>query len=268
MTVRPFLHHARTSSTMIRDLQALPGRVLRKCLSSAARIRAARRVGWPSGRRVASITFDDAPRSAATAGAQVLAEMQYAATYYVCLGLLGKGAADDPVLDQGRLETLVAQGHEIGCHTYSHLDLARTGSEELLADLERNRERAHRLGLPALESFAYPYGSLTPRAQALVAPHFRTARSTWIGLNAPRFDALALRAVPLMRREGLHVALREIERWQRDGGWLVLYTHEVTERPGQFGCTPDELALVCRRLSDSGGEVQTVGQVARGLAVT
>lgn len=46
----------------------------------------------------------------------------------------------------------------------------------------------------------------------------------------------------------------------RNGGWLILYTHDVCEKPGRFGCTPEEFARLLGAARDSNLQVLTVNE--------
>src|SRR5437868_1211537 len=69
---------------------------------------------------VVSFTFDDFPRSAWLTGGAILQRFGAAGTYYVSLGLLDKETPTGRICVAGDLAALVEQGHELGCHTFSH----------------------------------------------------------------------------------------------------------------------------------------------------
>ena len=89
---------------------------------------------------------------------------------------------------------LAAAGHELACHTDSHLDCGRASGSGAKADVERNVETLAAWGAPTLESFAYPYGdrpAVSPREHQLAKDlGFRVAVTTEPGtLSARSFDA-------------------------------------------------------------------------------
>src|SRR6266581_4896556 len=71
-------------------------------------------------RPLISFTFDDFPRSAVLAGGAILNRFGLAGTYYACLGLLGTEAPTGRLCVPDDLMRVLAQGHELGCHTFSH----------------------------------------------------------------------------------------------------------------------------------------------------
>ena len=90
-------------------------------------------------RPVASITFDDFPKSAWRDGGPILDRYGAKATYYAAgrfCGLTEEGieyfTADD-------LTALRDAGHEVGCHTFSHLYGTEVTSQNLDEDKARNQ---------------------------------------------------------------------------------------------------------------------------------
>lgn len=77
------------------------------------------------------------------------------ATFFVVGELLG------PLADL--LRTLQEEGHEVGCHGWSHRTLWALGPEGLRAELARFREEAARLGLGGIVGFRAPTFSLDRR---------------------------------------------------------------------------------------------------------
>ena len=59
------------------------------------------------------------------------------------------------------------------------------------------------------------------------------------GVNAGSVDLQFLRAMPLidrqMDRDGIDRAFDEA---QTNNGWLIFYSHDVTDRPSPYGCSP------------------------------
>ena len=51
-------------------------------------------------------------------------------------------------------------------------------------------------------------------------------------------------------------------------GWLIFYTHDVSERPSPYGCTPEKLRFVVRRAKEIGASILPVGTVVDKLLAT
>ena len=59
---------------------------------------------------------------------------------------------------RGQLREIAAAGHEIGCHSHSHFDLARLDRSRWHEEIHDSRRRLEEVvGLP-VRHFAYPYG--------------------------------------------------------------------------------------------------------------
>jgi peptidoglycan/xylan/chitin deacetylase (PgdA/CDA1 family) len=115
-----------------------------------------------------SFTFDDLPKSAATTGADLLEAHGARGTFYVSGGLVDIGTGDWPAGDGNDVRSLRRRGHEIGCHTFSHLRVCDLDEASLAEEITRNRDFLRALD-PSLEidTFAYPwgYGSFARKSQ-------------------------------------------------------------------------------------------------------
>ena len=76
-----------------------------------------------------------------------------------------------------REEVLAVQaaGHEIACHTFSHLDCGGARREAIEADVARNHAALTDWGAREPTNFAYPYGDVSRPAKA--APRRPATRS-------------------------------------------------------------------------------------------
>jgi peptidoglycan/xylan/chitin deacetylase (PgdA/CDA1 family) len=212
-------------------------------------------------RPIASFSFDDFPKSAWTAGGPILERHGAKATYYAVGGFSGRTVEGVEQYDEIDLRAVHASGHEIGCHTYSHERGPGVSSDELKGDVARNA--AYLEGVLGdgyrPETFAYPYGEVSPRTKALFAKAFPLSRGIRPGVNGSLSDLSQLRAVPLEARSW---TAAEVERWvaaaKASNGWLVFFSHDVADAPSPYGCTPAMLehALSCVR--GSGFEILTV----------
>ena len=90
-------------------------------------------------RPMVSFTFDDAPISAATTGADMLEEFDARGTYYVSGGLADTWSGNWTNAGAADIVRLHRKGHEIACHTYSHIRTTDVGAKAMAAEIERNR---------------------------------------------------------------------------------------------------------------------------------
>lgn len=214
-----------------------------------------------------TFTFDDVPASACSTGAAILEQYDARGTFFVAGAGCGTDSPGGRLATPAQLRALHANGHEIGCHTYSHPAVSDLGSAELLADLESNRRLLAGIdrGITA-RNFAYPYGDLSFRTKRLLETRFDSCRSLLRGVNEGTADLGALKTCPL---EDATIARAEIlaflARTVQSNGWLIFSCHDVEERPSKFGVTPDLLDFAVRASRDSGCRLATVA-VAIALA--
>lgn len=209
---------------------------------------------------IVSFTFDDFPKSAAVEGAALLEAHGWRGTYYAAAGYAGQDTHHGAMFDAGDLQRLVANGHEIGCHTHSHLDGSSVAPADMLADIERNEAALRALGYDGpLESFAYPYGEVTPATKRLLANRFSSLRGVQAAINRGRCDRSLLKSVPVDGGEpGIARAVEAAHALTQDPGWLIFYIHDVQDTPTPWGCTPAQLSRVCDAVEESGARVLTV----------
>ena len=183
---------------------------------------------------VISLTFDDYPRSALNTGGRILASEGLSATYYTAFGLANTESASGTIGSLDDLAACVAAGHEVACHSFDHVDCSCASPDEFARNLDRNRRIARVLGLPPLRHFAYPFGRFGVVAKRVVMQSYVSARTTLWGVNRSGLDLGMLKSVPIYSR--YEASLRSyLDELQTHSGWLILYTHDVSQRPSPYG---------------------------------
>lgn len=218
-------------------------------------------------RPVVSFTFDDFPGSAASAGGPILDQYGAKATFYVAGGEVGKwsghwkGARADEIVELHR------QGHEIGCHTFSHARTTDLDATALAGEIEENRRYLLDLD-PSMriENFAYPYGLGSVWRKTQLAKTFRSSRSIIPGINVGTVDLHYLRSTPLINHhiDGNGVD-RAFDQLAASNGWLIFYGHDVATAPSPFGCTPDLLRHALDAAAKRNVAVMTVAEALRAV---
>lgn len=228
---------------------------------------------WPFGltdfpleRPVISFTFDDFPRSAFTQGGPVLERYGAKATYYAA-GRFCEATIDglEFYTRQDALEA-ARQGHEIAHHTFGHPHAPDLGAQALLEDCARNDDFLADCGLEPSRHFAFPYGDADLGARRLLKKRYATCRGTQAGINGARMDAGLLKAVSLERRAWAPgMAQHWIEQLAERPGWLIFYTHDISNDPSPYGSTPAQLEEALALARAAGCEILTVGEVYRRI---
>lgn len=190
-----------------------------------------------------SFTFDDVPKSAATVGAPMLAEYDARGTFYISGGLVDQWSGHWTGVSAEEIVALHRSGHEIACHTFSHLRAIDLDEAAMTAESEKNRRYFSALD-PSIriENFAYPYGLGSVARKRQLSKVFRSSRSIIPGVNSGVVDLQYLRATPLidtnLDRDGVD---RVFDEAVASNGWLIFYSHDVKAAPSPYGCSPSLL---------------------------
>src|ERR1039457_6610872 len=192
---------------------------------------------------VISFTFDDFPISAASEGANILEKYGARATFYASMSNLDKPG----FFRTCDLEELFCKGHEIGCHTFSHIDCWKENPLRLLEDVKMNQ-----LALQAVipqsrfTTFAYPYAHVPIIGKLIVGAKFNAARGGKGGINCEYVDANSLLAHTLFYNLNQKNLVELISNVASCKGWLIFIIHDVGEEPSTYGCTPAQLEMAVR----------------------
>lgn len=213
-----------------------------------------------NARPLVSFSFDDVPESACTTGAALLEEHRTRGTYYVSAGGCGAAGYCGRLASADILKALAARGHDIGCHTYSHVAVARVGRQKLTAELSRNGAFLRDIrNVRAPYNFAYPYGEYSLGTKFYLQDRFDSCRSLQPGVNAGSADLGALKSWELQNatidRRGIAAIIAETVRVN---GWLIFACHDVATEPSRFGVTPDLFAFALKTARDAGCQLANV----------
>ena len=236
-----------------------------------ARNVATKTLAMRNDRPLATFTFDDAPASACAIGAALLERYQVHGTFYISGGGCGLISPGGRLASTEQLKALYAAGHEIGCHTFSHVAVGAVSRNTLIDELERNRiflQGIHRdIGV---RNFAYPYGDLSFAAKQSVAAHFDSCRSLRPGVNAGVIDLAALKSCELQNSSIGRQGIQDIiAATVRQHGWLIFVSHDVDDQPSRFGTSPDLLEFTLHTAAAARCHIVSVGsalQILKGAA--
>jgi peptidoglycan-N-acetylglucosamine deacetylase len=168
--------------------------------------------GPVDGKRI-SLTFDDGPAERFTAQVlDILREHHVPATFFVC----GRNVEKHPEL----LQRIVAEGHEVGNHTYSHPFVYFKSRRRMAEEIDRTQTVIERVVSLRPKVFRPPYGA------------------RWFGL------------VPILLERGMHLILWSATGydWKKDvegitdstlrelkpGAVILLHDGRETRPPGEI----------------------------------
>lgn len=213
-----------------------------------------------------SFTFDDFPRSSLEVGGNILRAHGVAGTYYVSLGLLNQHEPTGLMCSSIHLAEVIAQGHELGCHTFDHCDAWETDPGAFEQSIVANRLKLKEI-LPdaKFETMSYPINTPRPDTKRRSGRRFAGCRGGGQSFNVGEIDLNYLQAFFLEQsRETPSTILELIERNREKNGWLIFATHDISDKPTRFGCVPELFDEVVTRAVRSGARVLPV---AKALAV-
>jgi hypothetical protein len=207
-----------------------------------------------------SFTFDDFPRSALHCGGAILKSYGVAGTYYASLGLLGLDSPSGRVCISDDLVTALEEGHELGCHTFSHCDSWDTDGLVFEQSIIQNRAAlAEIVPGASFRSFSYPLSTPRPSVKRASAKHFACSRAGGQTFNSGTADLNQLSAYFLEKTKGDIRPVRDVIRRNKESnGWLIFATHDISPQPSPFGCTSEFFEEVVRSSVESGARILPV----------
>jgi peptidoglycan/xylan/chitin deacetylase (PgdA/CDA1 family) len=214
-----------------------------------------------------SFTFDDFPRSALVEGGAILGSYGTSGTFFASFGMMGTVTSTGQIFSAGDLSELVQQGHELGCHTHDHCHAWETPPVEFQASVIRNGEALEKhLPGTSFRTFSYPLSCPRPQTKRRISKYFDCCRGGGQTFNSRSLDLNFLKAFFLERsRNDFDSIARLIKANNRQKGWLIFVTHDVSESPTQFGCTPGFFEKVVRHATQSGARILTVGTALKTI---
>jgi peptidoglycan/xylan/chitin deacetylase (PgdA/CDA1 family) len=207
-----------------------------------------------------SFTFDDFPRTALTSGGAILNRHGLSGTYYTSLGLIGKDSPSGPIFILDDLKPLLEQGHELGCHTFSHCNSWLTETKEFEESVIQNQRALSEIIPGAVfQSFSYPISEPRPLSKRAIAKHFLSCRAGGQTFNVGATDLNQLASYFLEKtRENIQPVKDLIDKNREARGWTIFSTHDVAPNPSPYGCTPEFFEEVVRYAVASGARILPV----------
>lgn len=218
---------------------------------------------------VFSFTFDDVPLSGAKNGSRILENYGARGTYYIS-SKLNKSNPPNPerlynigektmfATDED-IKDLHEKGHEIACHSYSHMLQSRMKCQDVVDDCLRNKRAIKELLGSEPRNYCYPYGDINIKSKKFLGYEYQTMRTVISGINSRNTDLSMLKAVSLSscsleKSEIKKLVLENI----KTKGWLIFFTHDICEIPSPWGTTLDDFNWCVRLVALSGCKIMTI----------
>ena len=163
-------------------------------------------------------------------------------TFFLSFGLLGTETEVGEIATQDDLLFAVNEGNELGCHTFDHLDAWHTSTDKYIKSVIENGQALNKM-FPGehFKTFAYPKSGAKLAVKYGLQKHFTCCRSGGQVANVGMTDLNMLKACFLDKRTNIDMDLvkKLIDHNTEHRGWLIFATHDVTDNPSTYGCTPD-----------------------------
>ena len=208
-------------------------------------------------RGIVSFSFDDFPASAFHNAAPILEDAGWRGTYYTCGGLLGAESGSGTLASAEEVNDCLARGHEIANHTLSHCNCSQSDAATIRREIADNSAA---LPAAATKNFAFPFGAANIRERRIAKDLVATARGVQHGINGRETLVKDLLANPIYTDTGLDKLYSLIAENSQKQGWLIFYTHDVTDDPSPFGCTQEDFSVIVAAVASIDMEVLTVEQ--------
>jgi len=220
----------------------------------------ARTASWGNRGPVVSFSFDDFPRSAYLSGGAILKSLGVRGTYYTAPGLMGTSGELGDQFCSDDIHSMLEDGHELACHTFSHISSRDVSCSQYNDDVDRGRKAMEEVaGVADSGNFAYPFGHVTLMTKKTLGPRMSSSRSIFPGVNGPDVDLNLLRSNRLYGDlDQFEKARQLILRNEEQKSWLIFYTHDVRSKPSPYGCTPSLLESTAAFALERGFRILTV----------
>ncbi len=249
------------------NMPQAPQMILEKIARKVSPMVAKRTARVSVDRPLVSITFDDCPKSVLTHALPLLEKEGMLATFYMSCGLCGTDNHFGRHMALSDIKPVFDSGHEIGDHTFSHVDANRTSIGDFNADIDRNQDTLAGLGVPPSRTFAYPFGQINPFLKHSLGNRFQGLRGIRRAIYHKVVDLNQIGSGKLYHGAGVKATLRQLKSLGENPGWVTLFSHDVSDTPTEFGCTPADLKAVIKALKDIDAEVVPVASALKKIGV-
>lgn len=138
------------------------------------------------------LNFDDGGSSQYVAFEDLVAQGEKA-TFYLISNAIGTGSN----LTWAQVQTMLAAGMDIQCHTYDHTNLQTLTEAQVYAEYDDLDAQFVANGIPAAHHTSYPYGLCGGSVQAYTATRRLTARTVNQGYVLPNTTKTYMPAYPM-----------------------------------------------------------------------
>lgn len=207
---------------------------------------------------IVAICFDDGWKSQLDA-AQVLNTFGFRATF----AIVSQYATDKypAYMTWEEIHTLQEEGHDIECHSYSHIDLTNTTSNELDEQIVKSKQTFEAQGFYP-ELFVYPLGVGFDNAtvRGIVSQNYLAARAVedqvW---DISDFDRFAITCITI--KNDTSISDFENIAWEAGGTTIIVLLYHQLGTNGTFSTAEDSFVEQMSFLKSNGFTVKTLSEL-------
>ncbi len=157
----------------------------------------------------------------------------------------------------------------LGCHTFSHCHSLKTSPAEFENSIIKNKRALDEFDLGAtFRTFSYPISGPRLDTKRRAGKYFYSCRGGGQTFNVCIADLNLLKAYFLEKSRDNPEFVREIiDQNSQAKGWLIFATHDISENPTPYGCTPSLFNDIVQYSVDSGARILPVARVLDEMRV-
>jgi polysaccharide deacetylase family sporulation protein PdaB len=186
-----------------------------------------------------ALTFDDGPDSRYTVKIlDILKKYDVKATFFV----IGQHAAANPEV----MKRMVKEGHQIGNHSWDHVDLTKLGADSLKDEINKTDDKIKEYTGNKTQLIRAPYGALS----GLVASTAAESEHKFIGWSVDTRDWEGVSASQI---------LDNVKKELKPGA--IILQHSAGGKHGNLANTVEALPKIIEYLKESGYRMVTVSEL-------
>ncbi len=167
--------------------------------------------GAPLPPRPIILTFDDGYRSDYELAFPILQSYGFRAVHFLFVKKLGLTNG----LTQAEIAELLAAGHEVGNHTYNHVELHTATQQGLVKETKQAKAALEEMLDIHVTYFCYPVGRYNTEAvQAVEESGHKLAVTTEYGYASPEQGLLTLKRIRINRSDGLKGFIQKLKQYE------------------------------------------------------
>lgn len=208
---------------------------------------------------IVSITFDDVAASTCQLAGDLLDKYNSKGTFYVAGGLTDQLEEGILCHSQQQLRNLAQRGHELGCHSYSHVHYDQLTTKQIEREMSQDIQFLASCGADINHlNFAYPFGAYSFQAKRLCQHQFQSSRITGGGTLLNEVDLQLLPSYRLYQKNDTSDLQSQIDLAAKKHGWLIMNTHDISDQPSPYGFSTSRLEDTIQSILNSGCRIMSV----------